>query len=180
MIGRTLLVLTAVLVALAGPAAAHARSEYEVKAAFLFNIARFVEWPSSAGPEGAGEFRLCVVGEDPFGGALAALERRRLHGHRVVVRRPQSPLRMERCHLLFISPSAARFRVAAVLDAVARQPVLTVGDSPGLAERGVIVNLYLERGKVRFEVNLEAAKRAGITLSSRMLRLARIVGQDNG
>ena len=150
--------------------AASVAGEYQVKAAFLYNFAKFVDWP---GDGGQGMFVLCVLGADPFGGAIDAVAGKPVGGRTIQVRRLASADGAGACQMLFISSSEAD-GLGKDLGAVRGKPVLTVGDTPGFAERGVVINLYVEQSKVRFEINIDAAKRAQLNISSQLLRLARI------
>ncbi|OGS91456.1 MAG: hypothetical protein A2Z95_09200 [Gallionellales bacterium GWA2_60_18] len=160
-------------------AGAHAAppAEYEVKAAFIHNIARFVEWPATA--PSSNTARLCLLGRDPFGGALEVLQGKPIGGlgWEIVPLAPGSSPKS--CRVLFIAASE-RDNLGGILDSIGNNPVLTVGDSDGYAERGVMVNFYLEGNKVRFEINREAATRAQLLISSQLLKLARIVTRGGG
>jgi hypothetical protein len=164
-----------------GAARAQGPSEYEVKAAFLYNFTKFVEWPPSAFAEGNGALRLCVLGDDPFGRGLnAALgEGEVVEGRRLTVVRAETLARAGGCQVLFVSRSE-RERLPQILAPLKSSPVLTVGDSKGFLDQGGIVNFILEGSKVRFEINPAAAEQAGIRISSKLLRLARIAGQKPG
>jgi hypothetical protein len=174
-----LVLLLAVLLA---PGRVHAQpaGEYDVKAAFLYNFAKFVDWPSAAFPEPNSSFRICVLGKDPFGGSLqAAVGGEEIAGHKLTVVRTDSLSRPAGCQILFISRSE-RDQTSQVLTAVRDSPVLTVGDAPGFLEQGGMINFLLEGGKVRFEINNEAAGRANIRISSKLLQLARRVVSNPG
>jgi hypothetical protein len=158
------------------PAAPPQPTEYEVKAAFLFNMAQFVEWPREPRPTGAQTLDVCVYGDDPFGPALNALQGKAVAERTVRVRRVRAVAETGACRMLFVSHSA-QADVERVVGAVGTKGVLTLGDSSGFAQRGVVVNFYLEDDRVRFEINPRAAARAGLTISSRLLHLARIVGE---
>lgn len=159
----------------AGSAAATNAPEYEVKAAFLYNFARFAVWPASAFSGADAPVSLCIAGGNPFGAALGALQGKPVGDRRVEVR--EVPVeRVAGCHIMFLA-RPVQSRVAEVSDAAAGRYVLTVGDSDGFAARGGAVNLVVEDDRVRFEVNLAALKRSGVSLSSQVLRLARIVGE---
>jgi len=152
---------------------AAAPTEYEVKAAFIHNVVKFVDWPMQ--PASAdGMLRFCVVGQDVFGRALDVLRDKPIGAMtwQVVVVNGKTDLR--ECRVLFISGSETG-NVKRVLDSLKSSPVLTIGDTESYGELGVIVNFYLEDGKVRFEINPEAAKRVGLKMSSQLLKLARIV-----
>ena len=149
-------------------------TEYEVKAQFLERFTRFIAWPEPAlAAEGEEPFVLGVVGRDPFGDELRQLAGRRVAGrHPVEVLRVRQGAEIERCHLLFVSGSESG-RLDEVLAATRGRAILTVGDTAGYARRGVIINLFVDGGKVGFEVNERAARESGLELSSRLLKLAR-------
>jgi len=168
---------TAVATTICASAQAEQPTEYDVKAAFIHNVAKFVEWP--AAPPTDGKLRLCIVGQDPFGSALDSLRGKHI-GDKVwdiLLAKPNSNLR--ECGVLFIAASE-RNNLRQVLDATKGSAVLTVGDSEGYAERGVMVNFYLQDNMVRIEVNIDASKRAGLNISSQLLKLARIAHESGG
>jgi hypothetical protein len=178
---RKLAVLLAALLALPGIARAQGTSEYDLKAAFLYNFTKFVDWPPSAFPDAGSSLKICVLGEDPFGRSLKALagENEEVGGRKLTVISKESLPRPGGCQVLFISRSEQE-RLPQILAAVKGAPVLTVGDSRGFLDHGGIINFILEGSKVRFEINPEAADRVGIKISSKLLRLARISGPKPG
>lgn len=151
-------------------------AEYEVKAAFIHNIAKFVEWPAAKKTSGA--WKLCILGRDASGGAFDLLQGKAIDGGYWEVSQvdPQTNLRW--CQVLFIT-AAENVDVGKALDAVEGSAVLTISDTEGYAGQGVIINFYLEQNKVRFEINVDAARRAGVRISPQLLRLARIA-RDEG
>jgi hypothetical protein len=154
--------------------AGEATMEYRVKAAFLYNFARFVEWPQS---RSAGPLMIGVLGADPFGRALAdTVHGKSVDGRPVVVRKVGSVEEASGCAILFVS-SSERNRWLEILAPLRRTAVLTVGDAPGFLAAGGVMNFYLEDNRVRFELNPEAAKRCGLKLSAQLIRLARVEGQ---
>lgn len=151
--------------------------EYQVKAAFIHNIVKFVEWPAAV--RTAGPLRLCILGQDPFGSALDALRGKTI-GDKVWEVLPVTPnTQLRECGVLFVAASE-RNNLGQILEGIQGGAVLTVGDTSGYAEQGVIVNFYIEENKVRFEINREAAARAGLKISSQLLKLARIVTESRG
>ncbi|WP_310494101.1 YfiR family protein [Dechloromonas sp.] len=148
-------------------------NEYEVKAAFLFNFAKFVEWP--AGPSES--MTLCLIGADPYEGALKVFENRMVDGKRFTSHRIklQSDAELMNCNILYIAHSE-RERFAGLLQAIKGAPILTVGDYSGYARQGVMINFYLDQDKVRFEINPSAAKQAGLRISAKLIKLGQIVG----
>jgi len=149
--------------------------EYKVKAAFLYNFAKFVEWPTSAFDSEEAPFVFCIVGEDPFGGNLeATVKGRTASGRRIVVRRGPSVEALGRCHLVFIGATEDD-QVARELHEVSGQPVLTVGESTAFAKAGGMIRLFVEEKRIRFDINERAAREAGLRISSQLLKLARRV-----
>lgn len=159
-------------IAVCASAQAAPPTEYEVKAAFIHNIALFVEWPST--PPVSGSAKLCLLGHDPFGNALDMLQDMRVGKLKWEVVPARSGASLKECRVLFIAASE-HDNLDRILTNIGNSPVLTVGDTEGYAERGVVVNFYMEKNKVRFEINREAAARAGLSISSQLLKLARIV-----
>lgn len=150
------------------------RREYRIKAAFLYNFAKFTLWPTGSFVDSEAPFRICVYGEDPFGAALESIAGKRVQGHRVEVARPSDLDRDTSCHLLFVSESEAP-NLAPILAKLRLRPVLTVADMPGFADAGGIINLKInEEDKIRFEINLAGARLAGLRLSAKLLSLAEI------
>ena len=149
---------------------------YEVKAALLFKIARFVEWPASSFDPALPELRLCVIGEDPFGAALDSLAGKQVQGRAVRILRARQPgEHAAECHIAFLNePNEKRLR--AWLRALDGAPVLTVGDVDGFSHNGGTVNLLIRDRRVKFEVNVTASELAGLKISAQLLQLATIVG----
>jgi YfiR/HmsC-like len=143
-----------------------------VKAAFLYNFAKFAEWPAL--PPG-GRILVCVVGDD---GILAAFQGvaagRDINGHGFDFSNPDAAFRWSHCHLLFIAAAAAG-RLADGLTRLNHLPVLTISDAPGFATSGGMIELYLEGGRTRFAINVDTVTRSGLHLSSRLLELAKII-----
>lgn len=159
----------------AGPASPQP-AEYEVKAEFLERFTRFVEWPSgSSATDPDTPFVIGVLGRDPFGSLLDDLaSSRKIKGKPVRVRRLTRAEEAGACDLLFIA-SSEEPRLRGVLSVTGDRPILTVADTPGFAEAGVLINLFAEGERVGFEVNEPAVRRSGLRVSSRLLRLARLV-----
>ena len=148
--------------------------EYLIKAAFLYNFAKFTEWPAGSFPDSAAPLDVCVFGEDPFGGALESIAGKTIRGRRVAVHRVASIEAGAACHLLFISASEAT-RLAGILESLRGRPVLTIAEMPGFARSGGIINLKTNPDdRIRFEINAGIAKRVGLRLSSKLLNLAEI------
>jgi hypothetical protein len=151
--------------------AASPPTEYEVKAAFLLNFAKFIDWPSMP-PNLDVPFMFCILGEDPFGPTLAKiLEGEKVAGHRLVSRRVQGP--DSNCQVLFIGKSEKG--VPRILAETPRG-VLAVGESDDFLRQGGMISFALDNRRVRFDINPRAAESAGLKISSRLLAVARTLG----
>jgi hypothetical protein len=176
--GALLLRLAGALVAAPdGVLPGQAEDERRVKALFLFNFAKFVEWPSPLPP---GPIRIGVVGDENFADILEKIVSGKIvEGHAFAVERSAGDAPPQNCQIVFI-PGSERKRMRPILDALQASPVLTVGETRGFAEAGGVINFEIVDNKVRFEINLEAASRARLKLSSKLLSLAKIVHERGG
>lgn len=178
----TICALVPAAVLCAGTLRAQSASEYEIKAAFLYKFASFIQWPSTAGsPPYADSFtghaRICigVLGADHFGPHLDQVVHGKLvSGREFAVERFHSASQALHCEIVFISNSE-QSRMGEILELFRGRPVLTVSEVPGFCERGGFVNLKVIDAAIRFEINAAAAERAGLRFSSKLLSLARIV-----
>ena len=153
------------------PTAGQAADEYRVKALFLYNFAKFVEWPAGSAPA---EMCIGILGDDPFGGELQqVIAGKTVNGHGFTVKRLK-PETAKTCQIVFVSMSEKK-RFKTIFDSLKGAGVLTVGEASGFCESGGVINFEVVDSKVRFEVNLGAAERARLKLSSKLIGLARIV-----
>lgn len=149
-------------------------SEYQVKAAYVFNFGKFVKWPVAAASPGD-SFSICVLGEDTFGSVLeSTLAGQSIGGKPVTVKRIAKPRDAASCHILFIS-SADESHLRDIFSTLGQSAVLTVSDIPDFSKRGGMIQFVLEGDRVRFEVNRASAEEAGLTLSSDLLKVAAAV-----
>lgn len=154
---------------------APAPTEYQLKAAFLINFAKFVDWPVQSFKSPQSPINICVMGDDPFKADLDDTVKGQTVGDRsLAVRRISQPQPGDNCHILFVGLSE-RDRFERILAAFKNHACLTVGEEPEFAQAGGMINLLLEDGKIRFEVSLDVAEKAGLKISSRLLKLAKIV-----
>ena len=150
-------------------------SEYQVKAVFLYNFTKFVNWPADADSSIKASFVIGIVGEDPFRAILEnTVGEERVQDHPIVIQRFRSDETVTNCNILFIARSE-KDRVKAVLEQVKGRAILTVADTPQAAEQGVMINLSLVEGSVKMEINQTAVESAGLQISAKVLSLARIV-----
>ena len=171
------LVLVALFAGIAPAVLAQAEvlEEYQVKAAFLYQFTKFIEWPSEAFPDANAPFSICVAGADPFGNILNQLFQQKTVGQRrLELRRSAHGEDLQGCQILFISASE-RKRFPAILDKVKGTPVVTVSESDRFMQAGGTINFFLSEERVRFDINLEATEGTGLKFSSRLLSVARTV-----
>ena len=166
---------------LVGPSCLHAQrsspSEYEVKAAYLYDFGKFVTWPANAAT--GDEFPICVLGQDPFGATFdATIAGETINGKKVVVNRIAKPQEAVSCRILFISASEER-QLKEILATLDKTSVLTVSDISQFTRRGGMIQFVIDANRVRFEVNVTTAERAGLTLSSQLLKVAITVRRDS-
>ena len=172
--------ITVVPSAMTAPASVEASEirlsrEFQVKAVFLYNFAQFVEWPPSAFASPTSPLVIGVLGLDPFGSYLdEAVRGEKINGHPLVVRRYRWVSEIGTCHILFVSGSEGP-RAEQVAESLRGRSILTVCDWEGFARRGGMIRFVMEHNHVRLRINLEAARAAGLTISSKLLRSAELV-----
>jgi YfiR/HmsC-like len=174
-LGIAIIALAATLIAASGIAADNgtaAAPDVAVKAALLYNFAKFAEWPAL--PSGA-RLLICIVGDDAIAAAVVETVRgQNISGHALDVSRPQDTGSWHVCQLLFIADAETR-RSAGALGGIRTLPVLTVSDGKGFSQTAGIIELYVQDERMRFAINVDAAERSGLHLSSRLLGLAKII-----
>jgi len=154
-------------------------SDYQLKAAFLFNFAKFIDWPGSSFASPQSPFAICVLGQDPFGSVLDdTLRGKTVGGRSIVVRRLKNKAEGQRCQMVFVCSSESG-HLAEIIRSLQVENVLLVAESTGFAASGGTIELTLEDNHVRFAINTDAADRSGLTVSSKLLALAKIV-HDQG
>jgi YfiR/HmsC-like len=156
-------------------------SEYLIKAGFIYNFAKFVEWPANSFSQGDSPIVIGVLGTDPFGNVLDRIvEDKKIGSRGFVVRRfkwGKDLKDLKECKILFVSASE-KAHIDEIVQSVKGLPIPTVGETPSFAERGGIIRFTLEDNRVRFEVNVDAARQAELNISSRLLTLAKIIPQS--
>ena len=179
---RPLLIAVAAACAFPAIPVLHAQNprptDYQVKATYLYNFGRFIEWPGKVAAAQGGSFTVCVLGQDPFGPSLdATLAGETIGGKTVVAKRISSDEESGDCQILFLSLTDDS-RLNKIIVDLNKKAVLTVSDMSQFVKRGGMIQFVLEGKKVRFEVNLTAAQHAGLTLSSELLKVATAVKRD--
>jgi hypothetical protein len=152
--------------------------EYQVKAAFLYNFAKFVEWPHGVFGKADDPIVIGIIGEDPFGTDLeTTIQDKTAQNRLLYIKRSSTIDETKSCHILFICESEEN-RLAAYLKKISKMPILTISDIREFSKQGGMVTLVTEKEKVRFEVNLDAAQEAGLKISSQLLKLANIIRKE--
>jgi hypothetical protein len=160
---------------LGGAITAQAQQASQVKAAFLFNFAKFVEWPPGAFVNDQAAIILCFSDRDPMAEALEALRGKVVQGRRLEIRRCRGPEDFRGCQIFFASASE-RAGLPQIIGSLRNSPVLTVTEEvDNFAKLGGIINLIVAEGKIRFEISLHNARRPGLKISSQLLKLAKTV-----
>jgi hypothetical protein len=154
------------------------QSEYTIKAVFLEHFTRFVEWPESFEiTDTSYPFYVAVIGENPFGSILDQVYAdQKIKNREVEIQYISTLDEISDCHILFISSSNKKI-LPEILSRTRDKPILTVSDTNGFAENGVLINFYLDGNKIKFEINERAVHESGLVMSYRLLSLARIVNQ---
>jgi hypothetical protein len=149
-----------------------ASSEYQVKAAFLFNFAKFIDWPARKFTQPDSPLIIGIVGSDPFGELLEEqVQDQPIHDRTVIVRHIQSMEELRKCHILFVCRSEEG-RLGPILSEVRGDNVLTVGETDNFISRGGMINFVMVGGSVRFQINVSAARHADLKISSKLANLA--------
>jgi hypothetical protein len=148
--------------------------EYQVKAAFIYNFAKFIEWPPGVFPDSQAPLVLCIVGVDPFGLALDTLQEKTVKDRKLVIHKSTQVGDLASCHMAFICASEKE-RLAQLLNVLQQAHVLTISDGESFLQAGSIIDLITVNNKIGFEINMDAAQRAGLTISSQLLKLATTV-----
>jgi len=179
---RQVFLLFVVLLSCIAPDPGHAQEskEYQLKAAFLFNFAQFVKWPTDSFTDADAPFCIGILGDDPFGAALEETVRgETINNHRLTVVRAQRMEDLKDCQIIFVCRSEED-HVGEILSQIGTRPVLTVSEVDSFARNGGDIDFYLSDGKVRFEINPQSAQRCGLRISSQLLSLGKIVKPISG
>lgn len=154
------------------PAYAQKASEYQVKAAFLFNFTKFFEWPAEAIGEPGEPFVIGVLGKDPFGSYLDELiAGEKIMDHQMIVKRFNSVDEVDKCHILFVNRPG---KTSEAINALKGKSILTVSDDREFNRNGGIISFLTENEMIRLQINVHAAKAAHLDVSSKLLRIAKI------
>ncbi len=164
----------ALLCALPCHAQQNVSREYIIKAATLYNICRYIEWPIGAFSSADAPLGLVILGQDPFGESIQAIAGKQVRGRNIEISYIDTLQDFHGGHILFISRSAAS-EISSILKFMSSQPILTVGDMDNFAELGGMINFYIENNRIRFDINADEAENANLKISSNLMKLGNIV-----
>uniref|UniRef100_C6E7Z6 DUF4154 domain-containing protein n=1 Tax=Geobacter sp. (strain M21) TaxID=443144 RepID=C6E7Z6_GEOSM len=157
---------------------AEGAQQYQVKAAMVVNMSKYIEWPAEAFPRTGAPLQICSVGRGPFAAALEQYQGKTVLGHQLSLRRLAVGDEPAECHVLVVSGVEKRY-LAGVLDQARRRDALTVGDIPDFARFGGIIGFVENEGRVRFVINLKAAQQSRVRISSQLLKLAKLIREGD-
>jgi len=153
-------------------------TEYQVKSLFLLNFAKYVDWPAPAFETAKAPIVIGLLGgsgEGKFGHELAkAVEGKNVEGRPILIRQMQTPEGLDHCHILFVR-SSEKAALVEILGSLKTKPVLTVGETDQFMEQGGVINFVKKEGKIRLEINLDAARLANLQISSKLLNVADVI-----
>lgn len=152
--------------------------EYHVKAAFIYNFAKFVEWPQDKFDNNNDPVILCISSNNPQINVFFSLNNKTVGGKKMAVRKCEDLEDIKDCHILFLDSTDKEF-IRENLKSVKEHSILTVGHIKGFTQMGGIINFFTVEDRLKFEVNLDAAKRSGLKLGSQLLMSAEIVTQEH-
>lgn len=147
-------------------------NEYEIKAAYIYNFAKFVEWPKESFADEQSPINICIFGHDPFGDAFQSIKEKTAQGRKVVITRTNSLQNLRKCNILFVNPNSEE-QIPAIVELAIALSILTVSDFEKYAKYGVAINFYLQNNKVKFSINPDSAKRSKLSINSMLLDIAK-------
>ena len=158
-------------------AQAHTEDDLLLKAAFIYNFAKFTQWPSEVFQEQTSPLNLCITGEDELVKKLEQLAGKTIQQHPVVVQDLQQAQKIEDCQILYVAMSEDK-NFLKILSPIRNQPVLTISELPLFAQSGGIIKLYKEKEQTHFIINLAASRQSGLEINSRLLKLAKVINHE--
>ncbi len=175
-----LIIITVIFIAVGSLPDAYAQPqlprEYLIKASYLYNFAKFVEWPEEVFMDSGTPITIGILGKNPFGKNLdRAIREKTAQGRNLIVENFKTIDDLKPCHILFVNIQDKE-TFSKTLDKLEGMSVLTVSEIEGFAELGGVIGFFTEKNKIRFEINMNKAERAGLKISSRLLKLAKIAG----
>ncbi len=152
--------------------------EYVIKTATLYNILKFIEWPTDTFENENSPLQLAIIGDDPLGKALGSIEGKSVKGHPLAVTYHEDASSVGLSHAVFVTQNQ-RDNVAQILQQLEGKPVLTVADLRSFAKQGGMINFFIENNKIRFEINANQVYASELKVSSNLMKLGRIVSTQN-
>lgn len=146
-------------------------NEYDVKAAFIYNFAKFTEWPENARSSQNDFLKLCIIGDNPFGTSLKKLEGKQVKNKKLLIEHIESVSSIKGCDMLYISKSEEK-NLISIVDYANNYNVLTISDQVGFEIKGVVINMFVSEDMIRFNINVDSAKKSGLRISAKLLKLA--------
>ncbi len=148
--------------------------EYHIKAAFLVNFVKFIQWPSHVFSDTSTTLTICILGNDPFDDALDTIEDKIVKDKRLIIKRFSRVEDIKDCQILFICTSEKK-KISKILSEIKDSSILTLAETNNFCQSGGIINFVVFNNKIRFEINVDAAKRSGLKISSKLLKLSKII-----
>jgi hypothetical protein len=145
--------------------------EYDLKESYVYNFLKFVSFPASQQKE---YIEICLAGENPFGKKIFKLSEKTIDGKKLIVSEKEIDDSIKSCDVIFISKNQDK-KISKILEIINNHPVFSISESQGVSEPGCVLNFYVENERLRFEINVAAVKKAGLTIDSRLLNLAKII-----
>ncbi len=182
-IGKLCRLWSIAVIFLCGSAASHAQNidsanEYQLKAVFIYNFSKFIEWPESAFTDSAAGFQICVLGDDPFGEFMKALSNRNYLTHPILIKYPHNLNEAKKCHILYVSDSGKSGPWHDIVKNLGDAPVLTVSSSEEAMQAGIGIGFVIKDGKIRWAINLNSTRKAQLKVSAKLVEIAvSIIGE---
>jgi hypothetical protein len=148
--------------------------EYQIKATYLYNFINFIDWPPESHFSSNPSINLCIFGDDPFGNDIDDIRNEIVKGKKLKIKSYGSLDKLKSCDILFI-PASEKKHFEQILNSIRNSNVLTVSDTEELIRQGAVISFFVEHNKVRFAVNIKAARRSGLKISAKLLKLAKII-----
>ena len=155
-----------------------ATEEYSIKAAFIYNFAKFVDWPSDTFSSPVSPINVCVYGKNLFGSTFDLIHKKKAQGREIQVMNVAAETDLKYCQIIFIGVTDER-QLTRLITSISHSPILTISDTRNFARVGGMINLVLINNKVHFEINISAARRANLRISSKLLSLATIIDEPS-
>ena len=155
-------------------------NEYQLKAVFIYNFSKFIEWPASAFPDSTSPFQICVVGDNPFGNVLETLTNRSYQTHPITIKYPQTISEAKNCHILYVNEISKSTQWRDIVKNLGDAPVLTVSSSEDATQSGVSIGFVTKEGKIRWTINLNSTRKAQLKISAKLVEIAiSIIGETS-